>query len=231
MDQKGSRRVGALHGERLTLPQDCMPLRRRSQLWLAVLSWLLLGCESRECYYMANADLVQPTSVSAPDRLLSIHNVGPGRRTVIAIREFAIRSVTQSDSHSYRKITIAIPSEAAQHVSLRGEGVLFRYSEGSSEFAYKGAGDFALYADGDMRLSGTGANVRRIELKAAAQAESASVFPGSRRVEVASVYDCRALQLSEVTPWIGKPDPDFTKQASPLGTFWDLVRFLLRRNA
>jgi hypothetical protein len=201
----------------------------RAPRWCVMLMMaVIIGCQSRECYIVHDAQLVAERQEQGVARLLGAHHLAAGTGTVIAIREFEYRDVRHTDNQVFRKLSIGLQNNDKTN-DLRSPGVEVRYSRANAAFVSRGTGEYGTDAQGHVSRVPRGSG-ETVTVDGSVAVVNVSSRSPSGSVRLTDVYECYALSLSEVSPWIGRQSGDLAEEASPVTNVIGLLRFLTRRN-
>jgi hypothetical protein len=194
---------------------------------VAVVSFLSIGCSSMQLYYIKDAKMIalsesnkenfaknRPESVRL---LLNGHYVKSGDSLVLIVRRFDKGRAFTVDDEIYEKITIEIKNYTlGKPIKLDSPDIHFYYSSGSSGFVSKGHGVYSTTGSGNIVVNKVDKDTIAVEFNLTILAEPAGLFPfEGRKVQVQDLLSFKEKQLSDLSPWLGIPDPAMGKEVYP----------------
>jgi len=149
--------------------------------------------------------------------LLSGHYVEADDNLVLLIRSFDRGSFFSIDDEGYEKLSIEIKSyRIGEPIYLNSPDISFYYSRGSSAFINKGHGVYSASGSGEIIIKRKEKNRLIVKIDLSLNAEPAGAYPfEAEKVEIKGEYIFIEKQVSELTPWLGMPDPSLGKEVYP----------------
>ncbi len=202
------------------------PVQKIIKIYVFVFSLLLIGCSQTQLIYLKDAELAR--SIEAPDYaflknrpegvklLLNGHYVKSGNNLVLLIRKFNRGSLFTTDRATYEKLTIEIKRfKIGVPLILGSDDLSFYYSKGNIAFIYKGAGMYSTDGSGSVTIKEIEENKIAADIDIWALAKSAGVFSFERSIQITGTFVFNEKRISDLTPWLGVPDPSFGREVYP----------------
>lgn len=202
------------------------PVQKIIKIYVFVFSLLLIGCSQTQLIYLKDAELAR--SVEAPEYaflknrpegvklLLNGHYVKSGNNLVLLIRKFDAGKLFTIDDETYEKLTIEIKSfKIGVPVILGSDDISFYYSSGSSGFIHKGHGVYSTGGSGSVTIKEIEENRVVADMDIWVLAKSAGVFSFERSIQIRGTFVFNEKRISDLTPWLGVPDPSFGREVYP----------------
>lgn len=195
--------------------------------YIAVAFLLLSGCSTMQLYYVKDANMISFSESNKkafnrnrpePARLLlNGHYVQSGNDLVLLIRKFDKGNIFTVDDETYEKLTIEIKSYTlGEPIQLDSPDIRFYYSSGSSGFVSKGHGVYSASGSGSVVVKKVEKNTIVVDLNLVIWAEPAGPFPfKGRKVQMQGSFSFKEKQLSDLSPWLGVPNPSLGKEVYP----------------
>ena len=191
---------------------------------------LLNGCSKTQIYYIKNASLplsseqtfvVENNDFSFYEKyendkkknrelLLGGHYIKEGKNIVLLIRKWKAGKIYIIDDEWYEKLTIEIKDyQIGIPIIIPSDQAKLYYSKGGSAWIDHGAGFYSSDATGEILLSKISERNLIVKINISLKAKSADSLQKKQKIRAKfeGEYSFSKILLSDLTPWLGMPDP------------------------